>query len=182
MRDARDRRGTRGAGTTLVASSRPPSPTSIDRDVDAALAEREERGDGEALEEREIGRARSSTRVERALERVVVDRARRRAGSARRSGRDAARCRARCAARGARAMASTIAETLPLPFVPATCTAAKARCGMAERGEARARRGRGRAHPPRRARREAASSARGATRVTAARGVAAASGREPPVR
>ena len=132
-RDARDRGGARSRQD--VRRVEPAADAHLDdREVDLGVAKGEERGERRRLEERQLRRA-----VERALERPgerrVVDRlaldpdALGEAAEVRR-GEQPRRCPA------ARAIDSTIAQTLPLPFVPATWTASKARSGCPKRAQA----------------------------------------------
>ncbi len=63
-----------GARIVFVASRRPPSPTSITREIDARVAKRDERRRGQRLEERELDAGAVEHRGERRVEPHVVDR------------------------------------------------------------------------------------------------------------
>ena len=141
----------RGRSTTLVASSRPPSPTSSTVTSTRASAKRDERHRGHDLEERRARRRAAA--VDRDLHALgELDRSRRSISAP--SMRMRSVKRSRCgdvyspdAPPAGAQRRRTIAAVEPLPLVPATCTTAQVALRIRRaRRAARASR-RARAHP-----------------------------------
>ena len=134
-RDARDRRG-RGGRDHVGRVEPSPEADLDDGEVDLRVAKREEGRERRRLEERQSpgprrGRGSSSPARASSVTRLAVD-----ADALGEAAKVRRGVHARCGCPAARAIDSTIAQTLPLPLVPATCTARKARSGWPVRSQA----------------------------------------------
>ena len=116
-----------GRATTLVASSRPPRPTSRSSTSAGCSAKARKAAavviSKWVMSSLAVGRLRARQHVDQLVlaDRRAPCRRRRRARCARGSAPDAARCRRARACRRPRSMALRKAVTEPLPLVPATC-------------------------------------------------------------